>query len=391
VLAWSRRRRRGIDRCPFSAALRGVSPLPPTLVGVSIPEDPADDGRDGLEGALAATVANAAAGGVVIGPDEQALIRLHQTGGIDDGEFLVRLRQVADRPRTLDLAHLLDLHERLFEQVYPFAGQLRYVDVAKPGQAGEPFLHHRWIETYLGAVAEQLRALENLTGLPDPGEWADRAGYFWAALHHAHPFREGNGRSIRLWVEDLAAAAGHRVGWRGVSPERQVNVVAAAAHGDHEPTRALLTVAVGGRVGVDRPVAALDDLYRLQHRQAWAAVGLRFGTDSDRDTITHDLREVEALLGAVCQHLDTRTGRAVCTEQPAAERWRGLAASVHPGLARRPGLAEVRRRPGPGGGRRGGCRGGTASAGGSGPAAGPCRSRRTWTATRGRRCTRRGV
>jgi cell filamentation protein len=248
------------------------------------------------------------------------------------GDAEVRLRQVADRPRTLDLAHLQDLHRRLFEQVYPFAGQLRYVDVAKPGQTGEPFLHHRWIETYLTAVAEQLRAQENLTGLRDPGEWADRAGYFWAALHHAHPFREGNGRTIRLWVEDLAAAAGHRLDWRGVSPERQVNVVAAAAHGDYEPTRALLTVAVNGRVGVDRPVAALDDLHRLQHRQAWAAVGLTFGSDSDRDAITHDLRDVGALLDAVRQHLDTRTGRAVSTEQPAAERWRGLAASVHPGL-----------------------------------------------------------
>jgi hypothetical protein len=41
---------------------------------VSIPEDRAED-RDELERALAATVANAAAGGVVIGPDEQALIR----------------------------------------------------------------------------------------------------------------------------------------------------------------------------------------------------------------------------------------------------------------------------------------------------------------------------
>jgi hypothetical protein len=97
VLAWSRRRRRDIDRCALSAALRSASPLPPTLVGVSIPEDPADGERDELERALAATVANAAAGGVVIGPDEQALIRLHQTGGIDDEEFLRRARALAER------------------------------------------------------------------------------------------------------------------------------------------------------------------------------------------------------------------------------------------------------------------------------------------------------
>ena len=97
MLVWSLRRWRGIDRCALSAALGGASPLTPTLVGVSIPEDPADDERDELERALAATVANAAAGGVVIGPDEQALIRLHQTGGIDGEAFLRRARALAER------------------------------------------------------------------------------------------------------------------------------------------------------------------------------------------------------------------------------------------------------------------------------------------------------
>jgi hypothetical protein len=71
--------------------------MPPTLVGVSIPENPAEDERDALEAAMAAAVANAAAGGVDIGADEQALIRLHQTGGIDDEEFLRRARALAER------------------------------------------------------------------------------------------------------------------------------------------------------------------------------------------------------------------------------------------------------------------------------------------------------
>jgi fido (protein-threonine AMPylation protein) len=80
--------------------------------------------------------------------------------------------------------------------VYPFARQLRYVDIAKPGQSGEPFLHHRWIETHTSAVTDQLSAQNNFTGLRDPGQWADRAGYFYAALRHAQPFREGNGRCM---------------------------------------------------------------------------------------------------------------------------------------------------------------------------------------------------
>jgi fido (protein-threonine AMPylation protein) len=71
------------------------------------------------------------------------------------GDAEVRPRG-CDRLRTFDLAHLTDLHARLFERVYPFAGQLRYVDVAA-GQTGEPFLHHRWIETYTAAVGPAAR------------------------------------------------------------------------------------------------------------------------------------------------------------------------------------------------------------------------------------------
>jgi hypothetical protein len=66
---------------------------------MSSPDSPVgpDRDREAMEAALAATVANAAAGGVEIGPDEQALIRLHQTGGIDDEEFLRRARALAER------------------------------------------------------------------------------------------------------------------------------------------------------------------------------------------------------------------------------------------------------------------------------------------------------
>lgn len=109
-----------------------------------------------------------------------------------------KLHQDTARTRSLDLAHLDDIHARLFGDVYPFAGQHQYVDTQKPGQTGEPFLHHRWINAYTEAVIAQLRAEDNLVGLTNPGQWADRAAYFQSALLHSHPYREGNGRTIRL-------------------------------------------------------------------------------------------------------------------------------------------------------------------------------------------------
>ena len=242
------------------------------------------------------------------------------------------LRRDTHRPRSFDLAHLSNIHEQLFADVYPFAGQLRYVDLGKPGQTGEPFLHHRWIETYAAAVTEQLRAQNNLVELRDAGQWADRAAYHWAAILHAHPFRDGNGRSARIWMEDLASAAGHQLDWTRSSAERNVHVAVAAGHGDYEPMRALLTVVAGGTVGVDREVEALEDVDKLQHAQAWARTGMVFGTSAERATLTPQLADLEARIDAVRVYLDAHPARAASIDQPAEQRWRGLAASVLPTL-----------------------------------------------------------
>jgi cell filamentation protein len=242
------------------------------------------------------------------------------------------LRRTQDRPRTFDLPHLNDVHERLFADVYPFAGQLRYVDIGKPGQTGEPFLHHRWIETYTAAVTDQLRAQDNLVNHRDPGQWADRAAYYWASILHAHPYREGNGRSARIWIDDLAEPAGHHLDWTRSSPEHNVHVAMATAHGDYEPMRALLTVVAGGTVGIDRPIDALNDHDKLQHGQAWARTGMVFGSDGERATLSAQLAEMGERLDVVRFHLDSVPERATTIDKPAAERWRGLAASILPGL-----------------------------------------------------------
>jgi hypothetical protein len=61
---------------------------------VSIRDDP---DRDELEAAMAEAVANAAVEDSRIEADEQALIRLDQTGAIDQDEFLRRARALAER------------------------------------------------------------------------------------------------------------------------------------------------------------------------------------------------------------------------------------------------------------------------------------------------------
>ena len=52
---------------------------------------------DAIDAALAAAVTNAALEGIDVEADEQALIRLHQSGGIDHAEFLRRAQALAER------------------------------------------------------------------------------------------------------------------------------------------------------------------------------------------------------------------------------------------------------------------------------------------------------
>jgi cell filamentation protein len=248
-----------------------------------------------------------------------------------------KLRQDTDRVRSLDLAHLDAIHTRLFGEVYPFAGQHRYVDTQKPGQTGEPFLHHRWISTYTDAVIAQLRDEGNLASLTDPGQWADRAAYYQYALYHSHPYREGNGRAIRVWLEDLAAEAGHTLDWTRSGYDRNNIVAIAAAHGDYEPARALLSVVSGGTTGIDRPVGILNDLDKYLHAQAWARTGLVHGTVQEKQVVAGQMRQLDALVVDVASYLRAHHPvRAASVEQPATERWRGLADSVHPRLTSDP-------------------------------------------------------
>jgi hypothetical protein len=57
-----------------------------------------------------------------------------------------------------------------------------------------------------------------------------------------------------------------------------------------------------------------------------------FGTDEQKQTIAVQLEELGDRIGTVHLHLEIHDQRASTTEQPAADRWRGLAESINPAL-----------------------------------------------------------
>ena len=102
-------------------------------------------------------------------------------------------------------ASLQAIHKALFEDIYDFAGELRTVNLAKGNFRFAPLM-------YLEA------ALANIDKMPQ--STFDEIVEKYVEMNIAHPFREGNGRSTRLWLDQmLKASIGQVVDWSRVDKE----------------------------------------------------------------------------------------------------------------------------------------------------------------------------
>ena len=85
-------------------------------------------------------------------------------------------------------ATLAKIHRHLFEDIYDFAGELRTVNIAKGNFRFAPLM-------YLEA------SLENISKMPQ--STFDEIIEKYVEMNIAHPFREGNGRSTRIWLDHI--------------------------------------------------------------------------------------------------------------------------------------------------------------------------------------------
>ena len=100
---------------------------------------------------------------------------------------------------------LREIHKYLFDDIYVFAGKIREVNIAKGNFRFAPLM-------YLEA------ALENIDKMPQ--NTFDEIVEKYVEMNIAHPFREGNGRSTRIWLDCiLKKELGQVVDWSLVDKE----------------------------------------------------------------------------------------------------------------------------------------------------------------------------
>ncbi|MBR7005321.1 MAG: Fic family protein [Candidatus Methanomethylophilaceae archaeon] len=100
-----------------------------------------------------------------------------------------------------DSDHLKEIHRRIFRRIYHWAGEFRTVEISK----GIPFCYCANIERELNAVLGRLRDEDCLRGTQSRDEMARRLSYYMSELNAVHPFREGNGRAQRKFIQQIAS------------------------------------------------------------------------------------------------------------------------------------------------------------------------------------------
>ena len=139
--------------------------------------------------------------------------------GLTDSADLAREEERISKKKAVELFEtgLLDtlpagkfvtlqaIHKYLFEDIYDFAVEIRTVNMAKGNFRFAPLM-------YLQA------ALENIEKMPQSN--FDEIVEKYVEMNIAHPFREGNGRSTRIWLDHiLKTEIGKVVDWSKVDKE----------------------------------------------------------------------------------------------------------------------------------------------------------------------------
>ena len=150
-----------------------------------------------------------------------------------------RLVELAQRPVSgnFDTAHLQAIHRHLFSDIYEWAGSFRTIGISK---GNSMFCMPAHLDSFGAAIFRTLHQERRLSGLALP-QFVERAAYFLGELNAFHPFREGNGRTQREFIRQLAATNGFEVMWSNVSADRMIEASIASFSNDLNPLIRILS------------------------------------------------------------------------------------------------------------------------------------------------------
>lgn len=159
-------------------------------------------------------------------------------------------KKILDSFEVGTFAGLKEIHGYLFQDVYDFAGKMRTVNIAKGNFRFAPVLY----------LAEALESIDKM-----PQDTFEAIVEKYVEMNVAHPFREGNGRSTRIWLDNiLRRNIGKVIAWSLVDKEDYLLAMERSPIRDKE-IKALLSSALTDKID-DRQVymKGIDASYRYE-------------------------------------------------------------------------------------------------------------------------------
>lgn len=98
---------------------------------------------------------------------------------------------------NFDIEHLKNIHKVLFQDLYEFAGTFRTENISK---GGTPFCPTRYIHSYLNDLLKKMK--NQSYQIHSEEELIEFLAYFYSEINLVHPFRDGNGRTIREFFRE---------------------------------------------------------------------------------------------------------------------------------------------------------------------------------------------
>ncbi|MDR0991779.1 MAG: Fic family protein [Ruminococcus sp.] len=121
---------------------------------------------------------------------------------------------------SFDFKHLKNIHKAIFGDLFDWAGKIRTINITK----SSVFTLSHVIEPYAeNMIFSKLRKDRFLTAV-DPHELSQKLTYYFSELNVLHPFREGNGRTQRIFIEYLAKVAGYSVDFDLISEDSMIEI-----------------------------------------------------------------------------------------------------------------------------------------------------------------------
>ncbi|MFK4299450.1 cell filamentation protein [Arthrobacter sp. GAS37] len=126
-------------------------------------------------------------------------------------------------PLEPDVSYLQNVHRHLFQDVYPWAGELRNTNM---GKEGSEFADRDLLRVYLRPLMRTVVSTE--WKQLDHEDFSRMSAVTFAGINHGHPFREGNGRTTKAVLHEISKLSNFELDFNQVSPD-QWNAMAAAS------------------------------------------------------------------------------------------------------------------------------------------------------------------